>query len=69
MEKKLIFFTFWGANFLMYKSSHGHEKHPVLGLAKEVVMMDVKVSKDNRIVDHLEKCSLFSDFQYGFRSS
>ena len=23
----------------------------------------------NRIVDHLEKCSLFSDFQYGFRSS
>ena len=23
----------------------------------------------NRIVDHQEKCSLFSDFQYGFRSS
>ena len=23
----------------------------------------------NRIVDHLEKCGLFSDFQYGFRSS
>ena len=23
----------------------------------------------NKIVDHLEKCSLFSDFQYGFRSS
>ena len=23
----------------------------------------------NGIVDHLEKCSLFSDFQYGFRSS
>ena len=22
-----------------------------------------------RIVDHLEKCGLFSDFQYGFRSS
>ena len=22
----------------------------------------------NRIVDHLEKCGLFSDFQYGFRS-
>ena len=22
-----------------------------------------------RIVDHLEKCSCFSDFQYGFRSS
>ena len=24
---------------------------------------------NNRFVDHLEKCSLFSDFQYGFRSS
>ena len=24
---------------------------------------------NNRIVDHLEKCALFSDFQYGFRSS
>ena len=26
-------------------------------------------SLNNRIVDHLEKCGLFSDFQYGFRSS
>ena len=24
---------------------------------------------NNRIVDHLEKCGLFSDFQYGLRSS
>ena len=24
---------------------------------------------NNRIVDHLEKCDLFSDFQYCFRSS
>ena len=24
---------------------------------------------DNRLVDDLEKCGLFSDFQYGFRSS
>ena len=24
---------------------------------------------NNRIVDHLEKCGRFSDFQYGFRSS
>ena len=24
---------------------------------------------NNRISDHLEKCGLFSDFQYGFRSS
>ena len=24
---------------------------------------------NDRIVDHLEKCGLFSDFKYGFRSS
>ena len=24
---------------------------------------------NNRIVDHLQKCGLFSDFQYRFRSS
>ena len=24
---------------------------------------------NNRIVDHIEKCGLYSDFQYGFRSS
>ena len=24
---------------------------------------------NNRIVDHLQKCGLFSNFQYGFRSS
>ena len=24
---------------------------------------------NNRILDHLDKCGLFSDFQYGFRSS
>ena len=24
---------------------------------------------NNRIVNHLEKCSTFSDFEYGFRSS
>ena len=24
---------------------------------------------NKKIVDHLEKCDLFSDFQYGFRSS
>ena len=24
---------------------------------------------ENRLVDHVEKCDLFSDFQYGFRAS
>ena len=34
-----------------------------------VVSKVFKKLVNDRIVDHLEKCSLFSDFQYGFRSS
>ena len=34
-----------------------------------VVSKVFKKLVNNRIVDHLEKCDLFSDFQYGFRSS
>ena len=36
--------------------------HPVVSKAFEKLL-------NNRIVGHLEKCGLFSDFQYGFRSS
>ena len=41
--------------------------HPVsiLSVVRKVFVKLV----NNRIVDHLEKCGLFSDFQYGFRSS
>ena len=34
-----------------------------------VVSKVFEKSVNNRIVDHLEKCDLFPDFQYGFRSS
>ena len=34
-----------------------------------VVSKVVEKLVNNRIADHLEKCGLFSDFQYGFRSS
>ena len=34
-----------------------------------VVSKDFEKLVNNRIVDHLEKCGLFSDFQYGFMSS
>ena len=34
-----------------------------------MVSTDFEKLVNNRIVDHLEKCDLFSDFQYGFRSS
>ena len=41
--------------------------HPVTLLS--VVSKVFENLVNNRVVDHLEKCSLFSDFQYGFRSS
>ena len=41
--------------------------HPVSLLS--VVTKVLKKLVNNRIVDHLEKCSLFSDFEYGFGSS
>ena len=41
--------------------------HPVTLLS--VVIKAFEKLVNNTIVDHLEKCSLFSDFQYGFRSS
>ena len=34
-----------------------------------VVSKVIEKIENNRVVDHLEKCSLFSDFRYGFRSS
>ena len=40
--------------------------HPVSLLS--VVSKAFEKLVNNRIVDHLEKCGLFSDFQYGFRS-
>ena len=41
--------------------------HPVSLLS--VISKVFEKLVNNRIVDHLEKCGLFSDFQYGFRSS
>ena len=40
--------------------------HPVSLLS--VVSKVFEKLVNNKIVDHLEKCGLFSDFQYGFRS-
>ena len=41
--------------------------HPVSLLS--VVNKVFEKLVNNRIVDHVEKCGLFSEFQYGFRSS
>ena len=49
------------------ESSTAKNYHPVSLLS--VVSKVFEKLVNNRIVDHLEKCGLFSDFQYGFRSS
>ena len=41
--------------------------HPVSFLS--IISKVFEKLVNNRIVDHLEKCDLFSDFQYGFRFS
>ena len=49
------------------KRSIAKSSHPVSLLF--VISKVFEKFVNNRIVDHLEKCGLFSDFQYGFRSS
>ena len=48
------------------KSSTAKNYRPVSLLS--VVRKVLEKLVNNRIVDHLEKCDLFSDFQYLFRS-
>ena len=49
------------------ESSTAKNYHPV-SLLSMVSKVFIKLV-NNRIVGHLEKCGIFSDFQYGFRSS
>ena len=49
------------------ESSTAKNYHPVSLLSMVSKVFEKLVN--NRIIDHLEKCGLFSDFQYGFRSS
>ena len=41
--------------------------HPVSLLSVVTKVFEKLVNR--KIIDHLEKCGLFTDFQYGFRSS
>ena len=54
-----------------FKNNRGRstakDYHPVSLLS--VVSKAFEKLINNRIVDHLEKSGLFSDFQYGFRNS
>ena len=47
----------------------GLQLKPTTLLVFSVVSEVFEKLANNRIVDHLEKSGLFSDFQYGFRSS
>ena len=49
------------------ETSTAKNYHPVSLIS--VVSKVFEKLVNNRIVNHLKKCSLFSDFQYGFRSS
>ena len=49
--------------------SRAKNYHPVSVSLLSVVSKVFEKLANNRIVDHLEKCGLFSDFQNGFKSS
>ena len=49
------------------EKSTARNQRPVCLLSAAIKAFEKFVN--NKIVDHLEKCSCFSDFQYGFRSS
>ena len=51
----------------VWERSTAKNYHPVSLLS--VVSKVFEKLVNNRIVDHIEKCGLFSDFRYGFRSS
>ena len=73
MSERVLFSGLWKVTLVVpvFKnvggSSTAKNYHPV-SLLSMVSKVFVKLV-NNRIVDHLEKCGLFSDFQYGFRSS
>ena len=52
---------------MLGKRSTAKNYHPVSLLSVVTKVFEKLVN--NRTVDHLEKSGLFSDFQYGFRSS
>ena len=53
----------------VFKHVHVRERSTAKNYLLSVVNKVCKKLINYRIVDHLEKCGLFSDFQYGFRSS
>ena len=71
--KELCFPDCWNVSSVVpvfknvWEMSNAKSHRPVSLLPVANKIFDKLVN--NRIVDHLEKCGLFSDFKYGFRSS
>ena len=57
----------WSLYLRILENGTAKNYHPVSLLSAVEKVFEKCVN--NRIVDHLEKCGLFSDFQNGFRSS
>ena len=69
--KKSCFPDCWKVPWSLYLRMLGtvcSQKHCPVSLLSVVSKVFEKLV-NNRVVDHLEKCGLFSNFQYGFRSS
>ena len=71
--KESCFPDFWKVSFVVPVFKNVGERYTAKNY-RPVSLRSVvsKVSEklvNNSIVDHLEKCGLFSDFQYGFKSS
>ena len=72
-QKESFFPYYWKVSSVVpvfknvWERSTAKNCHPVSLLSLVSKVFEKLVN--NRIVDHLEKCGFFSDFQYGFRSS
>ena len=66
-SQKLGSQDFWGIAYSVFIK--GKSAIPLLFSRCSVVSKVFEKLVNDSVVDHLKKCGLFSDFQYGFRSS
>ena len=70
--KKSCFPDYWKVSSVVLVFKNVTERSTAKNYRPVNLLSVVKVFEklvNNKIVDHLEKCGLFSDFHYGFRSS
>ena len=66
---KVLFSRFLEVSSVVSVFQYVGERSTAKNYCPVSLLKSFKKLVNNRIVDHLEKCGLFSDFQYGFRSS